>query len=103
MPGKRAATVYVKAEGDIDLHTVEHLRSRLLDVVAANPAATVIVEAGDVTYIDSTGVGMLVHVRKQAQSAGGDVRLEDASGRVLRILQVSGMDRYFAGDPEPPE
>jgi anti-sigma B factor antagonist len=53
------------------------------------------VDLGRVSFIDSTGLGMLVSVLKEAREMQGDVRLMNAGREVRRILQVTGLEALF--------
>jgi anti-sigma B factor antagonist len=56
------------------------------------------VDLGRVSFIDSTGLGMLVGVLKEAREMRGDVHLMNAGREVRRILQVTGLEVLF--EPE---
>lgn len=53
------------------------------------------VDLGRVNFIDSTGLGMLVGVLKEAQEMNGEMRLMNAGREVRRILQVTGLEALF--------
>jgi anti-sigma B factor antagonist len=53
------------------------------------------IDLARVNFIDSTGLGMLVGVLKEAREMEGDVRLMNAGREVRRILQVTGLEALF--------
>lgn len=53
------------------------------------------VDLGRVNFIDSTGLGMLVGVLKEAREMKGEMRLMNAGREVRRILQVTGLEALF--------
>lgn len=53
------------------------------------------VDLSRVNFIDSTGLGMLVGVLKEAREMNGDMRLMNAGREVRRILQVTGLEVLF--------
>ena len=53
------------------------------------------VDLSRVTFIDSTGLGMLVSLLKEAREMDGEVRLVNAGREVRRILQVTGLEVLF--------
>lgn len=53
------------------------------------------VDLGKVTFIDSTGLGMLVGVLKEAREMNGDLHLINAGREVRRILDVTGLKVLF--------
>ena len=48
-----------------------------------------------VLYIDSTGLGSLIFLRKAVLDRGGSLRLTRVSGWLLKFLQVTGLDETF--------
>jgi N-acetylglucosaminyldiphosphoundecaprenol N-acetyl-beta-D-mannosaminyltransferase len=59
------------------------------------------VQMAEVTFIDSSGMGSLVNVTKQARAAGGDLTLLDVRPQVRRTLELLRLDQFLtlAGGP----
>lgn len=55
---------------------------------------TLVINLGDVTYINSTYIGMIAATFFQAQTAGKSLRLV-AQGQVLKILRSAGFEGYI--------
>jgi len=53
------------------------------------------VDLARVSFIDSTGLGMLVSVLQEARDIQGTVHLINASREVRRVLQVTGLEMLF--------
>jgi len=51
--------------------------------------ATVVVDLGEVPYIDSTGLAFLVDLYKILQARGGQLALAGANARVLEVLALT--------------
>ncbi|MBV9470341.1 MAG: STAS domain-containing protein, partial [Abitibacteriaceae bacterium] len=52
-----------------------------------------------VTYIHSTGYGLLLTVQRQAQAAGGKLVVAGFSSKVGSIFQLLGFDRVIPSFP----
>jgi anti-anti-sigma factor len=52
-----------------------------------------IVDARDVTFMDSSGLNALVRARERAEALGGSLHLVAPSPRLRRLLEVSRLDR----------
>jgi anti-sigma B factor antagonist len=52
----------------------------------------IVVEFAGVTFVDSTGLGVLVAALKRARADGGNVRLVGARPHMLRVLELTGLD-----------
>ncbi|MFZ0294899.1 MAG: STAS domain-containing protein [Candidatus Sulfotelmatobacter sp.] len=55
----------------------------------------VVLNLGEVSYIDSGGLGTLVALRTTAQNAGGTIKLTNLTKRVGDLLQVTKLLTVF--------
>lgn len=86
--------IVVRLTGELDLYNAETLRTALFEAAAEEPERLV-VDLGDVRFMDSTALGVLIETRKRL--AGGRGFLLAAPGlETKRALAVSGLDRHFA-------
>lgn len=87
--------VVVYLAGEIDVEVAAWLRERLQDLVAAGQVDLVI-ELRAVTFVDSTGLGVLVGVSQATRTQGGSMALVvDEASPVAKILRVSALDLLF--------
>lgn len=95
------ASVRVRLTGEIDLATAPQLRAALLSVILAAPPRTdVRVDLSGVTFVDATGVGVLVRANRAARRAGLGFAVAHPTGMVLRILEVLDLTEVLAaGQP----
>jgi anti-sigma B factor antagonist len=84
----------VSAAGEIDLATSPALRSRLQDAIGRY--RVVIVDLSDVTFIDSTGLGVLIGGLRRVNERGGEMRIVVADPRVLKIFEITGLTELFS-------
>ena len=93
----------VAPAGDIDVHTAPSLRDCLTSVLEAG-ARELVVDLHDTTFIDSTGLGVLVGALKRARQAGGDLVLCAPRRSIAKVFEVTGMDKTFEVlDERPPK
>lgn len=92
----------VTAAGAIDLSTAPRLREAVGDHLA-DGCAHLLLDLREVTFIDSTGLGLLVGAGKKASGLGGSVRVVCDNPRVLRLLALTGIDRSVAVHATPDE
>ncbi len=55
----------------------------------------IVLNLGEVNYIDSGGLGTLVALRTTAQNAGGTIKLANLTKRVGDLLQVTNLLTVF--------
>ena len=80
--------------GELDLAGAPAFHACLLEA-AASGGDTIEVSFESVTYIDSSGLGILVSAHKRLQSTGGSLVISQPSERVMRILTISGLSSYL--------
>lgn len=85
----------VRVVGEIDLATAPQLQSCLARIPADTRA--VIVDLTAVTFLDSTGLSVLVAGRKRLSEDGeeGDLRLVVSRSLIQRVLDVTGLSNVF--------
>ena len=103
VPGDDGA-VTVAVAGEIDLPHARDLVVALREVLAAGPAA-VALDLSGVTFIDSTGIQVLMGARADAATTGTEVRIAKTSAPVQRVLHLTGLLETFGreiGERSPP-
>jgi len=90
-------TGIVAVAGEIDLATVGGLREAISKHLTEG-RAHLVVDLSAVTFIDSTGLGVLVGAAKKVTGAGS-VGLVCTEPRVLRLLTVTGLSRVLLVHP----
>ena len=87
---QRAATVFTVA-GEIDLATAPDLQGRLAGVATSGDT---IADLTGVTFMDSTGLRVLIATHEAATSAGRRLSLVVAAdGPVSKLLAITGVDK----------
>lgn len=92
----------VVASGEVDLATVSGLRQAISDHLAAG-LTLLVLDISAVTFMDSTGLGVLVGAGKKAAGLGGSMRLVCDNPRILRLLKVTGLSRALTVVPSREE
>jgi anti-sigma B factor antagonist len=90
MPSAEYNPVVVRLEGEIDISTSEHVVHELAK--AAGLSEDVVIDLKDVTFIDSTGIGLLA----QAMNKGATLLLDGAPDHVKRVIELSGINEPLA-------
>jgi anti-sigma B factor antagonist len=84
------ATVSVR--GEVDVYTAPQLRERLYGVVAEG-SSRVVLDLSAMTFIDSTGLGVVVGALKRLRESGGDLVLRSPSRSTRKVLEITGLTR----------
>jgi anti-anti-sigma factor len=91
----------VTASGEVDLAT----RDQLWDVLRSRvtPGARIVLDCSGITFIDCSGLRVLVWAQQRAEASGGQLVLDAPSAPLLRILELAGVTDTFnaVGDARP--
>ena len=86
----------VALSGAIDAHSVERWRQLLYGEIDAHAGTTLTVDLSAVSFIDSTGLGVLVGAVKRAQQKECGLTFVRPPDRVRKVFTVTGLDRVFS-------
>lgn len=90
-----AGELVVRASGELDLNS----RSVLVEKATApltNVVERVVVDMGDVTFCDSSGLAALLDIRRVAGGAGTTMVLRNVPAPVARLLDLTDVDGWLA-------
>ncbi|HLY95008.1 MAG TPA: STAS domain-containing protein [Gaiellaceae bacterium] len=91
---RESGAVVVALAGELDLYNANEVREALVGVCAEEPARLV-VDLAEVTFIDSTALGVLIEAR--SRMANRRAFLLAAPGmETQRALEISGLDKHFS-------
>ena len=92
-----AGSSTVEAAGEIDLASSPELR-RVLQGVLDDGARHVVLDFHEVTFIDSSGLGVLVGALKRLNEGGDDGTLEvrGMTAPVRKVFEITGLTEIFA-------
>ncbi len=82
----------ITLRGDIDAYTAPLLRQRLVDLVDEGEV-NLIIDLGQVEYLDSTGVGVIFEGLRRVKTKGGTIDLVAGPGRIRRIFDSLGLSK----------
>jgi anti-sigma B factor antagonist len=68
---------------------------RILVKELLNESSQIVLDFGNVTYIDSGGLGTLVALYASARKIGGDIRLARLGRRANEVLQITKLVTLF--------
>lgn len=96
-------TARLAVAGQVDLTTAPALRMRLLALVNVHRPAAIDINLAKVTFLDCSGVGVLIEVRNTAEPRGCQVRISHPQPIVARVLDVLGLLGLFTAPTRPSE
>ena len=95
--GSRATVVAVR--GELDLSGADRFRAALAARPGRGGYRRLIVDLVGTTFIDSSGLGAIAAAAKRARDGGDDLVVVANDPRILRVFQLTGLDRSVAVVP----
>ena len=93
-PLQSGNVVVVIVSGEVDTTTVAELHA-VFDALVARSEQNYVIDLGDVTFMDSSGLAALARLYKRIRIGRGDVRLCNLRGELRRIIELTRFDRVF--------
>ena len=95
--------VVVELSGELDVSTAP-LLVETLDEVTQPEVTEVEIRMGDLAFIDSTGLGVLVrlHNRLAQREQGAPLVLVDPGRQARKVLEITGLSKVFRVLPPLP-
>lgn len=83
-------------DGELDAARVPDVALQFTMLRAAGaPPSSVVTDLSGVTFIDSSGLRLLLDQRARLTEAGIDLRLRNPSATVLRLLELAQLTDHF--------
>ncbi len=83
----------ISLSGEIDHHNAAVLRIEADEAIQSSLCKTVRIDFGDVTFMDSSGIGFVMGRYRLVSSYGGAVEVVNLSDRVYSMMKLAGLDR----------
>jgi anti-sigma B factor antagonist len=73
--------------GEIDAHTAPTLATAMSQL----PTGVVTVDLGGVSFMDSSGLRVLIEAATRAREGGGDLIIVHSTPGIARLVEISGL------------
>jgi len=85
--------LFIKLKGEMDQLTSDELRLRLNEIIVKYNIKNLVFNMRDVTFIDSSGIGIIIGRYNQLKLIGGKIYLCELNETIERIILLSGLNR----------
>ena len=79
--------------GEIDHHSAVELRHRIDESVLSGTPERLILDFSGVTFMDSSGIGLIMGRWRLMQEQGGHLLVQGVPISLRKVMKVSGLDK----------
>ncbi|MGH9119038.1 MAG: STAS domain-containing protein [Acidimicrobiales bacterium] len=94
--GREGGRAVIALAGELDVDTAPQVGAALDDLGTDEELTAVIIDVSRLTFIDSTGLRVILAGRESLQAGGATLSLDGASGVVARVLEMTGLRGLLA-------
>lgn len=88
---QKGSVLLVRLVGELDHHTAEQLRNQVEDNLAKKQIKHIVLNLEQLTFMDSSGLGVILGRYKQVRAIGGEMVVCAISPAVKRLFEMSGL------------
>ena len=79
--------------GELDHHTAADLRQRIDTAILSCRPQRLTIDLARLTFMDSSGIGLIMGRYRLMLSLDGDLRLTGATPRIRQMIRLAGLDK----------
>ncbi|RYM05073.1 anti-sigma F factor antagonist [Sporolactobacillus sp. THM7-7] len=81
----------IRLSGELDHHTADELREKVNALMEEEMVHHILLNLGELTFMDSSGLGVILGRYKKIAGLGGEMVVCSISPAVRRLFELSGM------------
>lgn len=79
--------------GEIDHHSARSIREEIDEAATRAQPGELILDFRDVSFMDSSGIGLVMGRYSLMQELGGELRVVNLSAHIKKVMKLAGLDR----------
>lgn len=91
----RGRVLIATPEGELDHLQAERLRAQIDVAFERSTCKHILLDMANISFMDSSGIGMIIGRYKNAEKRGGQLALANMSDVVSRLFEVSGLAKII--------
>ncbi len=88
----RKQEICVYLSGELDHHCAGLIRASIDDVIMQKKPPLLILDFGQVTFMDSSGIGLVMGRYKSMRIIGGKIKIENLSPSAYKVMKLAGLE-----------
>ncbi len=87
----KGSTLIASIMGELDHHSAEYIREKIDSELIKATTKNVIFDFSKVSFMDSSGIGVIMGRFKNVQKLNGKLSVTNVSDQMMRIFEMSGL------------
>ncbi len=92
---EKSVTAYIS--GEIDHHNAAKLRNDIDEAIENAYPEFLVLDFGGVTFMDSSGIGLVMGRYKLMKNLSGTVVIENAPNAIKKVMRMAGIEKLISG------
>lgn len=89
----KGGTLMAYLQGEMDHHEVKGIREEIDEIIEETKPASLVLDFKDVTFMDSSGIGLVMGRYRNMQLIKGKLKVKNASLHIRKVMRLAGLDR----------
>lgn len=86
-----------RVKGEIDLYNARILKDKVNEFIDDHDGIhNLVLDIMSVKYIDSTGLGILIGIKRRVTENGGNLALVLTEERIIQLFSITGLSNIFS-------
>ena len=81
--------------GELDHHSAEAVRGKLDVELEVHPGTWLILDMGGLTFMDSSGLGVILGRYRKIKSQSGEMALANVPHAIEKVVQIAGLQKIM--------
>ena len=91
--GMEQATL-ISLKGEVDIYSIGKFRESIEERIKTQ-ASEIILDCTELSYMDSTGMGVLIELRNKAKDMGQKIIMMNPRPNIKKLLNITGVDKII--------
>ncbi len=84
----------VALSGELDVESSQKMKNDVRKKISSE-TSNIVIDLTNVNYVDSSGLGTLIALQKDARFNGGSLCIVGASQQIKRVMKMTNLDKLF--------
>lgn len=90
---RRPEALVARLIGELDHHGAGDVRERIDEALMQKRYPLLVLDLSGLSFMDSSGIGLIMGRYRLARSLGSDLRVRGASPRLEAVIRLAGMEK----------